>query len=106
MEPSTNSASTQDWIEATKDITISAFIEPYTLRGLDPSRTSGFRLQELKWRREHKEALQHYVGSWVALEGTEIIAHGSNPQEVDARAKARGIQAPYIFYVEPPAEEI
>ena len=67
---------------------------------------SSFRNLELEWRRTHPEILKSFEDEWVVLEGEEIIAHGSNPIEVVAKARAEGIKTPYVFYVESFSEDI
>jgi hypothetical protein len=37
----------------------------------------------------------------VILEVEEVIAFGPDPQALVDTAKARGIQVPYLFFVEP-----
>jgi hypothetical protein len=79
---------------------------PPTLQQLSrlPSREAdpvGYRSRELEWRRANTEVLQAYASEWVVLEGAEVVAHGRDPVQVVARARARGIQTPYVFYVEP-----
>ena len=51
---------------------------------------SSFRNRELEWRRTHPEILKSFENQWVVLEGEEIIAHGRNPIEVVAKARAEG----------------
>ncbi len=67
---------------------------------------SSFRNRELEWRRTHPEILKSFKNEWVVLEGEEIIAHGPNPIDVVATARAEGIKAPYVFYVESSSEGI
>jgi hypothetical protein len=40
------------------------------------------------------------------LEGEEIIAHGNDPLQVVTEARAKGIQVPYIFYVDDTNEKV
>jgi len=40
------------------------------------------------------------------LEGEEIVAHGDDPLQVVAEARAKGIQVPYIFSVEDTDENV
>ncbi len=65
----------------------------------------GFRSGELEWRRTHADVLRAYANEWVSLEGEEIVAHGGDPIQVVAEARAKGIQTPYVFYVEPITED-
>jgi hypothetical protein len=60
----------------------------------------GHRSRELDWCRTHAEVLRQFAGQWIVLEGKEIVVHGDNPLQVVAEARAKGIQVPYIFYVE------
>jgi hypothetical protein len=69
----------------------------------DPPRTfeGTHRQRERAWRQSHAEELRaSYAGQWLVLEGDEIIEHGKDPAQIAARAKAKGIRVPYIFYVE------
>lgn len=68
--------------------------------------TSGHRSRELEWCRTHKEVLLQFAGQWVVLEGEEIVAHGDDPLQVVAEARSKGVQVPYIFYVEGTDENV
>lgn len=70
--------------------------EPTSDPGFSPPR----RARELAWRRAHENELQAYAGHWVVLEGEEIIAHGEDPASVVEGARAKGVDVPYVFYVE------
>jgi hypothetical protein len=76
------------------------------LSGQVPSVVSGFRSRELEWRRTHPEALGAFANEWVALEGEQIVAHGKDALQVVTEARARGIQTPYVFFVESPHEDV
>ena len=45
--------------------------------------------------------LQAYAGEWVVLENGTIVEHGADLVELVKKARARGIQKPYIHFVEP-----
>lgn len=61
------------------------------------------REREHAWRRSHRELLQgRYADQWVVLEGEEIVAHGRNAVQAVEEARAKGVPAPYVFYVQPP----
>jgi hypothetical protein len=51
-----------------------------------------FRLA-LKWVDEHR---QEFDGQFVLLEGDKLIAHGTNPKELYAFARAQGIKSPFV----------
>jgi hypothetical protein len=50
--------------------------------------------------------LRQFARQWVVLEGEEIVAHGDDPLQVVAEARAKGIHVPYVFYVEDPDEKV
>lgn len=58
------------------------------------------RETEIRWREGHPETLRQYAGSWVALEGERILAHGTDPSAVAEEARRSGVAVPYIFRVE------
>ena len=59
------------------------------------------RAREVAWRRANTEELRlRFLGQWIVLEGTEIIANGPDPAVVVETARQRGIRSPYVFRVE------
>ncbi len=48
---------------------------------------------------EHPEAFEPFIGEWVVLEGTSIVAHGKDAGTIADEARARGVKVPYIFRV-------
>jgi hypothetical protein len=64
------------------------------------------RSREIAWRRAHEHELRALAGQWVILEGDELIASGPDPRPLVATARARGIQVPYLFFVEPAGENV
>ncbi len=89
-------------IRADDDVPIAPATERIEPGPGTPSRLLCFRERENAWRRTHSDAMSAYAGQWVVLEGEQIIAHGSDPAPLVARARERGIRSPYVFYVEPP----
>lgn len=59
------------------------------------------RARELRWRQNNEQLLEGLAGQWLVVEGDELIAHGQDPASLVAAAKRRGIQVPYVFFVEP-----
>jgi Family of unknown function (DUF5678) len=57
--------------------------------------------REHAWIEKHRN---EYLGQWVALEGDNLIAHGSNPRQVYLAARAAGIAVPYVERVEKRAD--
>lgn len=52
----------------------------------------------LRWLDENR---QNYLGLWVALDGSRLIASGGSAREVFGRAKALGIDSPFVELVTP-----
>ena len=52
--------------------------------------------KSLRWMHENRKK---YLGQWVALDGDRLIASGSTAKEVYARAKAEGIEIPFVELV-------
>lgn len=52
--------------------------------------------EAMKWIEEHRT---QYLDQWVALEGDQLISHGTDARQVHARAKAAGIKAPFVVRV-------
>ena len=48
------------------------------------------------WVRENREK---YMNQWVCLEGDKLIAHGTDALEVHRKAKAAGIEIPYLDHI-------
>jgi hypothetical protein len=66
-------------------------------------KASNHRRDELRWRFANKQELQtKYAGSWVALEGERVVAHGTDAAAVVKEARSKGVRTPYVFFVEPP----
>ena len=50
----------------------------------------------LKWLHENREK---YSGQWVALDGDRLIANGPTAKEVYSKAKAEGVEIPFVELV-------
>lgn len=57
------------------------------------------RTLEDEWLRLHE---REYIGQWVALKGSELLAHGPVAKEVFARARSLGISDALFYLVEDP----
>ena len=55
--------------------------------------------KSLRWLDENREK---YSGEWVALDGDRLIANGPTPKEVYAKAKAEGVEIPFVELVTNP----
>jgi hypothetical protein len=45
------------------------------------------------------ENAEEYLGQWVALDGDRLIASGRTAKEVYSKAKAEGVQVPFVELV-------
>ena len=52
--------------------------------------------KSLRWLHENGEK---YSGQWVALDGDRLIANGPTAKEVYSKAKAEGIEIPFVELV-------
>ena len=52
--------------------------------------------KSLKWLNENREK---YSGQWVALDGDRLIASGPTAKEVYSKAKAEGVEIPFVELV-------
>ena len=55
--------------------------------------------RSLRWLHENREK---YSGQWVALDGDRLIASGPTPKEVYSKAKAEGVEIPFVELVTDP----
>jgi hypothetical protein len=61
------------------------------------SQTHGNRLaKSLRWLHENREK---YSRQWVALDGDRLIANGSTAKEVYSKARAEGVDIPFVELV-------
>ena len=62
------------------------------------------RASELKWLNDHFKELDNYVGQWVVIEGSRLVAADADYETVSNRASDAGIARPFIIFI-PPHEE-
>ena len=58
------------------------------------------RSREMLWIKEHRE---EYAGQWVALNGDQLLAHGTDAHQVFAEAR-RLVASPFFAHLEPEDE--
>jgi hypothetical protein len=46
-----------------------------------------------------------FFGKWVVLEGSQVIASGSNPKELYEEVRAKGFSSPFLIFVSPDEHE-
>ncbi|MFN0121808.1 MAG: DUF5678 domain-containing protein [Blastocatellia bacterium] len=66
---------------------------------LPPSPMPGNGMAALQWISGHG---REYAGQWVALDGSRLIAHGPDHNEVWSAALADGASLPMVTFVEDP----
>jgi len=54
------------------------------------------RMPEKDWLRVHG---LEYRGQWVALNGEELLSHGSDARRVRDEARAKGVQTPLMVHI-------
>jgi hypothetical protein len=78
-------------------LTITDFSAPGANSGRMPeSRMPESRMPEKDWLRAHG---QEYCGQWVALNGEELLSHGSDARGVRDEARAKGVQTPLMVHI-------
>lgn len=65
-----------------------------------------FREKEIKWFEENIARRPECQGHWVVIEGEELVACEDDYSAASQKARARGIKAPFIFFVPKPSEDI
>ena len=75
------------------------------LLGTEARPAIGRRTRELRWRQNNGQLLEALAGQWLVVEGDELIAHGQDPVTLVVAARRRGIQVPFVFFVEPRARD-
>ena len=64
--------------------------------GNGSSAQAGRSEKSLEWLDENREK---YAGQWVALDGDRLIANGLTAKEVYSKAKAEGVEIPFVELV-------
>src|SRR5687767_14872187 len=64
--------------------------------GHDSQAPANRSAKALRWLHENREK---YIGQWVALDGDRLIASGATAKEVYSKAKAEGVQIPFVELV-------
>ena len=65
----------------------------------DKSLLQGFFVTETRWLHENREK---YSGHWVALDGDRLMASGLTAKAVYSKAKAEGVEIPFVELVTDP----
>lgn len=55
-----------------------------------------YRTDEMAWIGANARS---YRGEYVALQGNQLVSHGTNGRAVIAEARAKGIEQPLIYHV-------
>jgi len=46
-----------------------------------------------------------FFGKWVVLEGSQVVASGSNPKQLYEDVRAKGFSSPFLIFVSPDEHE-
>lgn len=57
------------------------------------------RRKEVEWLSSNARELGNYEGQWIAIEGNEVVARGSDEVEVEMRAREKGIKVPLLVRI-------
>lgn len=57
------------------------------------------RRTEVEWLSSHATELANYQGQWIAVEGSEIVAWGSDEVKVEIQAREKGIKVPLLVRI-------
>ena len=71
-------------------------ITDVSAQGAHSGRMPERRMPEKDWLRAHG---QEYRGQWVALNGEELLSHGSDARRVRDEARAKGVQTPLMVHI-------
>ena len=69
--------------------------------GKTSTKTTSNFAAELRWLSEHRAA---FLGRWVALDGSRLVASGSSAKEVYLAARRAGVQVPFVEQLQNPHE--
>jgi len=58
------------------------------------------RSREMRWIKGHRE---EYAGQWIALDGDQLLSHGTDAHQVFAAAR-RLVTSPFFAHLEPEDE--
>lgn len=48
------------------------------------------------WQEMPSEEVLKYSGEWIAIWGSEVVAHGKDPRVVEAEAHKAGAKSPFL----------
>ena len=57
-------------------------------------------VHDLNTKTKDHPDLETFAGEWVAVENDKVIEHARKLADVVRRARRRGIQEPYVFFVD------
>ena len=60
------------------------------------------RSAEMTWA-SHPDA--QFIGKWVVLQGSQVIASGSDPKQLYEDVRAKGDSSPFLIFVSPDEQE-
>jgi hypothetical protein len=72
---------------------------PVPLKIEKKAATAGTMSIEMEWLTTNAKELSEFKGEWLLIEGRELIAHSKDFNEIRQAVEARGITAPFLYYV-------
>lgn len=79
------------------DALIAAAVKAWISQAPLPSPTpSGDRSAEMAWAASPDS---RYLDKWVILEGSQVVASGSNPVQLYEQARGLGLNSPFLIFV-------
>lgn len=57
--------------------------------------------QTEEWLAQNSRA---YIGKWVVLDGGRLIGFGDDPRPIVAKARAEGVSAPFVEFIQDDSE--
>jgi uncharacterized protein (DUF433 family) len=61
---------------------------------------------EWQWVESHPDQLRRYVGEWVVVNASGIVAHSPSYAQVRDEGVAKGISVPFIFRIPEPSDSV
>lgn len=52
--------------------------------------------EEMRFLSEHAEELRVFKGEWIAIAGSEVIAHGKDLSKTMEQSKEKGFESPFV----------
>ncbi len=83
---------------------VKAYLREATVQPVPASRQvpSRDRSAEMAWAARPDA---QFIGKWVVLEGSDVVASGSSPKPLYEDVRAKGVSSPFLIFVSPDEHE-